>query len=122
MKIFQQLCIILGINVAGEVISYLLHLPLPGSITGMLLLLLLLFTGVVKEEHIRETSNFLLLNMGFFFIPAGVSIMVSYHALKGCYLQALLVVVLSTCIVVAVTGLVSQCVISWRRKKDECHH
>ena len=35
------------------------------------------FTGILKLEHIREKSDFLLSNMAFFFIPAGVS-MINY--------------------------------------------
>jgi holin-like protein len=47
-----------------------------GSITGMLLLLIFLFTGILKQEQIAETADFLLNHMAFFFIPAGVGIMV----------------------------------------------
>ena len=43
----------------------------------MILLLICLFTGILKLEHIREKSDFLLSNMAFFFIPAGVS-MINY--------------------------------------------
>ena len=39
------------------------------------LLLVLLLTGVVRVDHIREKSDFLLGNLGFFFIPVSVSIM-----------------------------------------------
>ena len=53
----------------------MLPFTLPASIIGMLLLLLLLLAGVVRTEHIREKSDYLLGNLPFFFIPAGVSIL-----------------------------------------------
>lgn len=118
MKVFKQLFIILSINLAGELISKYLHLPIPGSITGMLLLLVLLLTGVIKERQIRETADFMLQNMGFFFIPAGVSIIVSYHALNGVYFETVAVVVLSTLVVMAVTALTTQLFINLNEKKD----
>ena len=122
MKIFKQLFIILGVNLAGELLSRYLHLPVPGSITGMILLLILLLTGVVKERQIRDTADFMLQNMGFFFIPAGVSILVSYHALDGYYFQTVLVVALSTIIVLAVTALATQLLINLNEKKDGKHN
>ncbi len=118
MKIFKQLFIILGINVAGEVISRYLNLPLPGSITGMILLLVLLLTGVVKEHQIRETADFMLQNMGFFFIPAGVSILVSYQAFEGHYFQTILAIVISTILVLAITSLATQLLINFNEKKN----
>ncbi|WP_163711517.1 CidA/LrgA family protein [Mangrovibacterium lignilyticum] len=122
MKIFKQLFIILGINLAGELVSRYLNLPLPGSITGMIILLVLLLTGVLKERHIRDTADFMLQNMGFFFIPAGVSIIVSYHALDGFYFETVLVVVLSTILVLAVTALATQLFINLSEKKNGKHN
>ncbi len=118
MRTLKQILIILGINFAGEFLSYILHLPLPGSITGMLLMLLLLLTGIIQEKQIAETADFFLNNMGFFFIPAGVSVMVSYEALGGNYAGILLVIVLSTLIVMSVTGLVTQFLIKRNEEKD----
>jgi len=116
MKVFKQLFIILGINLAGDLLSKYLHLPIPGSITGMVLLLILLLTGVLKEKHIRETADFMLQNMGFFFIPASVGILVSYHALDGYYFETTLVVVISTILVLAVTALSTQLLINLKEK------
>lgn len=118
MKIFKQLFIILGINLAGELLSSYLNLPLPGSITGMILLLILLLTGVVKEHQIRETADYMLQNMGFFFIPAGVSILISYQALEGHYFQTVLAIVISTVLVLAITALATQLLININEKKN----
>jgi len=117
MKIFKQLLIILVINFTGELISETLSVPLPGSIIGMLILLALLLMGIVKEEYIIETATFLLDNMPFFFIPAGVSVMVSYQFLEGHLVATISTIVLSTLLVMIVTGLVTQFLI--KSKKDD---
>nr|WP_319398145.1 CidA/LrgA family protein [uncultured Carboxylicivirga sp.] len=117
MKIFKQLFIILAINFAGELISETLSVPLPGSIIGMLILLALLLLGIVKEEHIAETSTFLLDNMPFFFIPAGVSVMVSYQFLEGHLAATVSTIVLSTIFVMVVTSLATQFLI--KSKKND---
>ena len=122
MKIFKQLFIILSINLAGDLISRYLHLPLPGPITGMLLLLILLLTGVLNERQIRDTADFMLQNMGFFFIPAGVSVMISYHALKGFYFETILVILISTILVMAATALATQLFINLNEKKHGKHN
>ena len=44
-------------------------------LVGLILLLILLLLRVLKIDHIREKSDFLLGNLPFFFIPAVVSIM-----------------------------------------------
>ena len=118
MKIFKQLLIILAINFAGEVLSRTLSLPLPGSITGMLLLLILLLTGVIKEKNIAETADFMLDHMAFFFIPAGVGVMVSYKYLKGNFVEVVSVIVISTLLVMAITALATQLFIK-SKKNDE---
>ncbi len=117
MKIFGQLAIILSINFAGELLSQSLSLPLPGSIVGMLILLILLLTGVVKEAHIAETANYFLDNMPFFFIPAGVSVMVAYQFIEGQVAAVMGTIIISTLLVMVLTALVAQLII--KRKNDD---
>ena len=77
MKIIKQIGIVMGLCWISLVIEKLLPFAFPASFIGMILLLICLFTGILKLEHIREKSDFLLSNMAFFFIPAGVS-MINY--------------------------------------------
>ena len=77
MKIIKQIGIVMGLCWISLVIEKLLQFAFPASVIGMILLLICLFTGILKLEHIREKSDFLLSNMAFFFIPAGVS-MINY--------------------------------------------
>jgi len=84
----------------------------------MLLLLVLLFTGIIKQEQIAETADFMLDHMAFFFIPAGVGVMVSYHYLEGNFLVVLGLIVISTLVVMMLTSLITQWMIK-TKKKDE---
>jgi holin-like protein len=52
-----------------------LHLPLPGSVLGMLLLFALLSAGILKEEWLSLGANPLLKHLSFFFIPIAVELM-----------------------------------------------
>ena len=74
MKIIKQIGIIMTICWISLVIEHVLPFAFPASVIGMILLLLCLLTGILKLHHIREKSDFLLSNMAFFFIPAGVNV------------------------------------------------
>ena len=86
-----QCGIIFGFLAIGELIVWLTGIKLPSSIIGMLLLLALLLARVIKTEHIREKSDYLLGNLPFFFIPASVSI-INYADVLRENLLALVVV------------------------------
>lgn len=76
----------------------------PASVIGMILLFLCLFIGVLKIEHIQEKADFLLGNMAFFFVPAGVSIMNYFDVLKHSIVQLVFVCIISTILTFAVTA------------------
>ena len=95
MKFFRESILILSIYFAGEIISKLLNLPVPGNIIGMILLFLLLNSKILKVEKIETLSNFFLDHLAFFFIPASVGLMTSFGALKGSILKIVILIVLS---------------------------
>ncbi len=84
MKIFNQIGILLGVWATGEVVSQLIKniINIPGSILGMIILFLLLQFKILSEDKIKDVSDFLLGNMGIFFIPAGVSLIQSLGLIK----------------------------------------
>ena len=103
MKILKQITIVFLLCWLGEVISALLPFAFPGSIVAMLLLLGCLSTSLLRIEDISGFAGFLLANMAFFFIPAGMSILDSFGAIQNDLLPILAVIVLSTLITAAVT-------------------
>ncbi|WP_086980750.1 CidA/LrgA family protein [Vibrio aphrogenes] len=83
-----------------------LHLPIPANLTGMLLLLMLLFAKVIKGDWLRSGATWLLSEMLLFFVPAVVAV-VNYPDLmlhEG--LKILAVLFFSTILVIGVTALV----------------
>ena len=69
MNLIVEFCIVFLICMAGEWIAALLPFTLPASVISLILLLILLLSGGVKERTIQGTSHFLIDNMGLFFIP-----------------------------------------------------
>lgn len=96
MRILRELLIIFSICLVGQFISELLPIPFPASVLSLVILLLLLISKVFKPHWIQNVSGFLLKNMAFFFIPAGVCIVEQYTALKGNILKLLLICLITT--------------------------
>ena len=104
MKIIYQIGIIFTLCWVSEIVEALLPFSFPASVIGMILLFVLLALRVLKVEHIREKSDFLLSNMAFFFIPAGVSIINYFDVLAGNVGKLLLICFLTTILTFAVTA------------------
>ena len=104
MKIIKQIGIIFAVCWLSQVIEKILPFAFPASVIGMALLLVCLITGLLKIEHIQEKADFLLENMAFFFIPAGVSIINYFDVLQSSVVQLVIICVVSTVITFAVTA------------------
>lgn len=111
MKIILQIGVVLGICLAGEGISLLLPIPFPGSVIAIILLFLLLLSGLLRPDHIRQKSDFLLQNMAFFFIPAGVGIIEYADSLLPVLLPLLLICLITTILTFAASSLTARLVI-----------
>lgn len=104
MKIIKQIGIIFSICWLAQVVEYFLPFDFPATVIGMILLFFCLLTGILKIEHIQEKSDFLLSNMAFFFIPAGVSMINYLDILKENALQLVLICVITTIVTFFVTA------------------
>lgn len=118
MKFFRESILIISIYFAGEIISKLFHLPVPGNIIGMILLFLLLTSNILKVEKVETLSNFFLDHLAFFFIPASVGLMTSFSALKGSILKIVLLCVLTTIIVLSITALTVEFICKKKLKSE----
>lgn len=108
--------IIFGCLALGEFFVWATGIKLPSSIVGMLLLTLFLKVGWIKLNWIERMSKFLIANLGFFFVPPGVAIMLYLDVIKAQWLPILTATVVSTIIVMIVTGHMHQFVITCERK------
>ena len=118
MKIFREAIIILGIYLIGELISKGLSLPIPGNILGMLILLILLCSKIIKVEKVETVSNFFLDHLAFFF-PAGVGLITSFDSIKDSLILIILLCIITTSIVIVVTGSVVQFVMNLQKRKTK---
>lgn len=122
MNIMAQAAIIFGLCLVSEGISALIPAAFPASVIALLLLGLLLFTRVLKPEHIEKISVFLVANMAFFFLPSCVEVMEHAPAILRQLVPFLLVVVLTTPAVYFVTGVTVQYLVRRTRRKGDGHH
>ena len=120
MKYLHQALILAAITFAAEIIKYLLPLPIPVSIYGLILLFLLLKTGVLPLEKIEDVGNLLLELMPLLLVPASVSFVTALDTIQAMLLPVLIMGLLGTLLVMAVTGLVAQRLIR-RGKGDGAH-
>lgn len=117
MKYLKQFLIILAISLLGEVLKELLPLPIPASIYGMVFLFILLLTGVIKLDQVKDAGKFLIEIMPVMFIPAGVGLMSSWNVLKPVLVPVSVITVITIFTVMGATGIVSQIVIRWDKSK-----
>lgn len=117
MKYIKQFMIILCISLVAELLEAVVPLPVPASIYGLTLMLLLLLSGWLKVESVKDAAGFLVEIMPLMFIPAAVGLMESYVELEGILLPMLVAVVVTTVVVMAVTGRIAQAIL--RRKGEQ---
>lgn len=118
MKYVIQFLIIAAFAFIGELLHWFIPLPIPASIYGIVLLFIALELKWVKISDIREVSSFLVAVMPIMFIPAAAGLMESWGAVKSSVWEYALITIVSTFVVMGVSGAVTQFVI-WRGKKNE---
>ena len=102
----RQCAILFGCLALGELIVFLTDIKLPSSIVGMLLLTLFLKLGWIKLQWVQGLSDFLVANLGFFFVPPGVALMLYFDIIAAQFWP--IVSLVSTLLVLVVTGWVHQ--------------
>jgi holin-like protein len=105
-----QLAVLFAFLALGELIVYLTGIPIPSSIIGMLLLTAALKLRIVRLIWVNKVSDFLIQNLGFFFVPAGVGLMNCLGLLSDQWLPIVGASIISTFVIIAVTGWVHQLV------------
>ncbi|WP_245805869.1 CidA/LrgA family protein [Bacillus alkalicellulosilyticus] len=102
----------------GSWIQQTVDLFIPGSIIGMLLLLILLFTNVIKENWIETGTEFLLRHMSLLFIPVTVGVVAYISLFTGKGVLLIVVTLVSTILVMGFSAFISQ----WISVRKEERH
>lgn len=107
MKHIRQFLIILLFTCIGEVLHTFIPLPIPASIYGLVLLFIALNLSIFKVDEVHDTADFLIEIMPVMFIPAAVGLIESMSSLQPILIQSILIMMVSTIIVMAITGKAS---------------
>ena len=117
MKHIRQFLIILLFTCIGEVLHTFIPLPIPASIYGLVLLFIALNLGIFKVDEVHDTADFLIDIMPIMFIPAAVGLIQSTTSIKPILIQSIIIMMISTFVVMAITGKVSMLL----RKENSDH-
>jgi len=102
-----QIILLFFISIAMNWLANRLHLPIPGSILGIIVIFALLKLNVIKLTWIERGANLLLAELLLFFIPSAVGIMKYFPLLESDGIRILAVVIFSTFIVMLSSGLIA---------------
>lgn len=119
MKYLSQITVITAVSLVGEILAHIIPLPIPGSIYGLVIMFLLLLCGVLKVSQVKAVGDLLLTLMPIMFVGPTVGLIEKFDACREFILPILLTVTVSTFIVMAVTGVVSQALIKLQDKKED---
>ena len=118
MKYIVQFSIILTVTLIGEVLAYFVPLPVPAGIYGLLLMLVRLMTKLIPLHAVKETSKFLLDIMPLLFVPSSVGLIEKWGILRPVLIPVTVTVLLSTVIVMVVSGHATQLVMRFLNRKE----
>lgn len=119
MKYLKQFLIIAAVSFAGELLKWLIPLPISASVYGVVLMFLCLDLHIIKVEDVRETALFFIEIMPVMFIPAAVGLMESWSLIRSSWASYLVITVVSTVIVMGVSAMVTQTVRKFEKKGAE---
>ena len=119
MSLMTELGLIFGVCLIGEAVAAILPVAFPASVISMVLLMVLLLCGVIREGHISVVSKFLVANMGICFIPSVVGVLEYWDVLKDQLISFAVLTLITTPVVYAVTAWSVQLLIRLCRRKGE---
>lgn len=108
MRLFNQLFWIFLFVFMGELLSSLMsaYIVLPGSVIGMILMLMCLHFKLVKLEQVDQVGTWLTENMAIFFVPSGVALMTRFDLLQSIWWELIVIIVVTTVLTLIFVGLV----------------
>ena len=119
VKLLRQFLVIMAVSFVGEILHAVLPLPVPASIYGLVLMFLCLMLGVIKLSDVHDTACFLIEIMPIMFIPPAVGLMASWDVIQANLVAYLIIAAVTTIVVMAVSGLVTQAVLKKGKKGAE---
>lgn len=119
MKYVFQFGLILAVTFVAELIYSYVPLPVPASIYGLTIMLILLVTKIIRLEWVKDSAKYLVAIMPIMFIPAGAKLITVAEMILPVIFPVLLTLILTTVIVMAVSGKVTEFIIKRESKNDK---
>ncbi|MBN6206759.1 CidA/LrgA family holin-like protein [Ralstonia pickettii] len=108
IKIIVHIALLYGLLLIGNWLQAVLNIAIPGSVIGMLLLFFLLKLRIIKLDWIKEGTQLILKHLTLFFIPVTIGFIDYLELFSGRGILLLLTALLSTALVMGVSGAISQ--------------
>ena len=115
MKYLKQVAVILLFSFLGELCRYLIPLPVPASIYGMVLLFTALSLKIVKLEQVRDAGGYLTSILPILFVAPLVCLMDYWSLLRENLLPLAVIAAGTTITTFAVAGLVTKWMMGGKR-------
>lgn len=115
VKVLLQIIIIMGVTYMGNILQSVLHIPIAGSIVGLILFFLLLQFKIIPSKWVSEGSNFFLTFMVFFFVPSVVGVMDVVSEINLNFILFFVMIALGTCCVALVSGFIAEKMVKGQR-------
>lgn len=110
-SVIYQSVLIGTIVLISKFIESLLPMPMPASVIGLVLMFLALNFNVIKLEQVETVGDALVNNIGFFFVPAGISVIKSLGLLQAHFVLDMILIFASTLILLVATGWMTQLIL-----------
>lgn len=104
-------------QILGEGVTRISHLPVSGSVTGMILLALALGFRILPISLVEDASQLLLRHLSLFFVPAGVGLLAYGTLLKKNWIPITLAIVGGTVVTLLGTGMIHEVLNRTRRSE-----
>lgn len=124
IRVILQIAILFMFSFVGDVLHNVLNLPIPGSIIGLILLLICLSCKLMPASFIADGAGLLLSLLPLLFIPAMVGIIKypSLFSIDGGIL--FFIIIMSTIVTMIAAGYTSQLIekkSTSRKKRKKCN-
>ncbi|MBV8901850.1 MAG: CidA/LrgA family protein [Verrucomicrobia bacterium] len=112
----MALLLIFGCQLAGEMLHRVFRIPMPGPVTGMLILTLILVRKpAAVPEDLATAARVLLQSLGLFFVPAGVGVVANIELIRQQWMPICVALVGSTCLSLLATA----CTVNFIRSRSQ---
>ena len=117
MKYIRQFLVILSVSCIGELLNYIIPLPIPASIYGLVIMLGLLTSKKLELKAVKETADFLISIMPVMFIPVSVGLIAAWKELQPFLIPVIVISVISTVLVMSATGKTTDVILKTKEGK-----